>query len=204
MTTKIKTAEDYKREQEKRDAKGKRNLEKALKNFRCPAGYDARWVTDLYGRGECFQVSNATESITFYVHGDGTTSFDTAQGRRTFDRRGVESSFYWMKQYDGDSSEYAPPAAIIERQLERIKESRAKFATAIAIPQIGFTIQPAELENLKKTLESGGSRTFTPAGFGTGYRLSTKWSRSASQATSELQVFLGIRKPVFVERIDCD
>jgi hypothetical protein len=199
----MKTHEDYKREAAERDRKGKVALEKFVKRFKCPEGYTAEWVTDMYGRGDTFKVHNATESFSFYVHGDGTTSFDTAQGRRTFDRRGVESSFYWQKMYDGDKQKY-DPNAIITRQLERIGESRARMVTAVAIPEIGFTIQPEELTKLRATLRAGGHRSFAPSGFGTGYVLTTKRTRFSKVATAALAKFLDVGRTVYVEKFDHD
>lgn len=193
----------YKREQEAAERKGRAALERVVKKFKCPEGYVAEWTKDMYRGGECFKVHNATESFTFYVHGDGSTSFDTAQGRRTFDRRGVESSFYWQKMYKGDTQKY-DPNAIIERQMQRVKESRERMATAVAIPQIGFVMQPDDLEKMRAELKRGGSRSFMPSGFGTGYVLTAKRGRFSKPVGAELEKFLNVGRPVYVETFDAD
>ena len=60
---------------------------------------------------------------------------------------------------------------------------------------------PEEIEEIKKQLRAGGSPEFHPAGFGTGYRISTRHSRWSHPAP-KLSQFFGVQ--VYTETMDCD
>lgn len=177
-------------------------LNAVIEKLVIPAGYTGELLTDEHDRLG-YRVKNATEDITFWIDGDGTTTFDTAQGRRTFDRRGIESSFYWKPLYDGDERD---PMAVIPEQLARVAERRAAFVGTVRIPGLpgGHVISPGELTKLRTELNSGGQRSFAPAGMGTGYTVTAKRSRWSKPASKELAAFLDVRRPVYVETYDAD
>jgi hypothetical protein len=198
----------HKAREEKERAQQKRVLEKAIKLIDIPEGYAGELRMGDY----CweYRVFNSTEEIIFCGGGVGTTNFDTKLGRRTFDRRGVDASFYWLPHdYERKRGKRATKEslnAVIPEQLRRIAESRARFETAVPIPEIGHTIQPAELEKLRAELNRGGTRSFHPAGFGTGYVLTTaaKRARWAKPASAALTAFLNVKRAVYVETFDAD
>ena len=134
----------------------------------------------------------------------GHTRFKSANGRwHTFDRIGVEDSFYFASLYKGDDNAY-DVNAIVAEQLARIEKALAAAATAISIPGIPFTVQPARLAAMKEQLAAGKCITFTPSGFGTGYVISKqapKWD--ARRAIRETESFFGVA-PLYVRTMDCD
>lgn len=177
-------------------------IDKLVENKCIPAGFTAELLTDEHDRLG-YRVANATEDITFWLDGDGTTNFATAQGRRTFDRRGIEASFYWKPLYAGDERD---PLAVIPEQLARVAERRAFYENVLKIPGLpsAFVIAPDDLEKLRADLNRGRDRTFTPAGMGTGYTISTKRGRYGRPASKELVEFLAVKRTVYVESFDAD
>jgi hypothetical protein len=141
------------------------------------------------------------EPLTSYsMRGHGHTSFTTSQGTRTFDRTGVEDSFYVSVKDD-----VAAIRKTIERQLEKIAESRARISNSVPVPGIGFLVTPEAKASVTALLKAGKSHSFTPSGFGTGYRLSagkrkSSWDRRAS---SEMEAFFDV-SPIWLQTLDCD
>ena len=133
-----------------------------------------------------------------YCVGAGHTSFQTKLGRRTFDRRGVNDSFYVD---EGDDVQTVDKK--IADQLKRVAESVEKMERSIEVPSLGFTVTPELLEEIKAKLGKGKEHTFRPAGFGTGYVLSKKRSRWAEKAKPEVNAFFGVGT-LYMQRIDCD
>jgi hypothetical protein len=130
--------------------------------------------------------------------GSGHTSFSTKLGRRTFDRRGVEDSFYVDKD---DTVEKVNEK--VRRQIEKVAESVSRMARSQAIPVLGFTVTPEALEEIKAKLAKGKSHTFTPSGFGTGYVISKKRSRFARHCDPAINAFFGVGA-LYFETLDCD
>jgi len=119
----------------------------------------------------------------------GHTVFKTERGGwSTFDRRGIEDSFYLGNYSD-------PPAdvsRVIQEQLAKIAVSKETSKKMVKIPGFGYSVHQDELEALKKKLAMGRSHSFTPAGMGTGHRLSTKPSRFATKMPFETAEFFGV------------
>ena len=129
----------------------------------------------------------------------GHTSFTTTQGTRTFDRTGVDDSFHV-----GLCDDVADIRTKIERELKRIAESRARISDSIPVPQIGFLVTPESRAEISAKLKKGGSHSFTPSGFGTGYRLSTRQqSRYDQRASQALEAFFSA-SPIYMQTLDCD
>lgn len=112
-----------------------------------------------------------------------------------FDRRGVEDSFYMEEGEDF--------AAVAEEQFARIRKSISVETTLIAIPGIPFRVTPDRLTDHKQRLSSGGSTSFMPSGFGTGYRVSTKKTRFSKTLPEETAALLGVAN-AYYETFDVD
>lgn len=135
------------------------------------------------------------------VAADGSTFFEEIPGSgswRTFDRRGIDSSFHAGSLED--------PAETVTAELHRIEKARERGKKMISIPEFGWRVHADDLPELKRELAAGKSHSFTPAGFGTGYRVSIKRPpgrygvKQLPNATAE---FFGV--PVlWAESLDCD
>jgi hypothetical protein len=115
------------------------------------------WYAGENRLNQKYVLSNLKDEIkfTFNPGGDGTTSFKVKDGWRTFDRIGVESSFYWKHfNYKGAPKVYLNE--VLNEQLERIAKSREYSKTAITIPQIGFSVSPDGLRRLKEAFKKKG------------------------------------------------
>lgn len=164
-----------------------------------------------YSNGEpkplVFVLTKADEIvIKFDQGGSGHTSYKAAGAWYTFDRRGVEDSFYHQPMFSTDKVK--DPNAIVTEQMDRIAKQLEYKKTAVQIPGIPFTTSPAGIADLKARLTKNGSITFTPSGFGTGYVIYSKKppARRYSQmrlAPPELNNFLGIT-PLWIDKFDAD
>jgi len=208
----MKTQAQYKAEADAQQRKYQAELEKLAPKFPVPDGFTTEWRDNYLGCGwRVFVMTkpNDTEFI-FLPGGSGTTNFETKDGRRTFDRRGVDDSFYW-KGYSFFKRATKRPLAdvkqILDEQLERIAKSRTFHETALKVPQIGHSVSPDALTTYKAKLKAGKHITFTPSGFGTGYNVVTRkparpwWG--VQRATPELEKFFD-HSPLWVESFDCD
>lgn len=146
-------------------------------------------ISDLpsqrYKAGEKLPITNTIDDLDCSGH----TVFKTEKGGwATFDRRGVEDSFY-LGSY-GDSP--ADVSRVIQEQLVKIEASKETSKKMVTIPGFGYSVHQDQLESLKKKLASGQSHSFTPSGFGTGHRVSTKKSRYATKMPAETAKFFGV------------
>lgn len=195
----------------KRVKADQKELEKFVPTIPVFPGWVGAWkpdVTELYGE----RIETPSYVLTwaenhmrmeFRAGGDGTTSFEVAgKGWLTFDRRGVESSFYW-KAWDYKGAETPDIGAVMIATCERIKQRREYYTSAISIPQIGHTVSPAGKVALIEEIRKIGFRNFMPSGFGTGYTISTKQVRFSNRAKPELEAFIGIT-PLYVSTFDAD
>lgn len=178
------------------------SLEAFVKRLPAFEGFTGTWYDD-----KDYVLNNAAGDIRFEFHpgGDGTTSFKAQDGNwLTFDRRGVDSSFYW-RAFDYKGAGMPDIKEVIAEQLTRIATSREFQKFALKIPQIGHSISPVGLERLKEEFRKNdtASRSFHPAGFGTGYTVSRTRSRFATRATKALEDFIGV-SPLYVSTFDAD
>lgn len=134
----------------------------------------------------------------------GHTSYKGKNGVRSFDRRGVEDSFY-VRDWDGKLMTVDELRTTLVDQLGKARAALARDAEAMPVPGLpgGFTLTQAELENRRHQLTKTGYVRFMPTGFGTGYIVSKKRSRWANKAKKELVDFLGMGD-LYVESLDCD
>jgi hypothetical protein len=160
------------------------------------------WGRDAPNRMTFVLENHQDVKIVFDDYGGGHTSFKTPRGWLSFDRRGVEDSFYHRPLFKGDKKRDLNE--LVTEQLERVRDRQAYYAAAVPIPGIPFTVAPDGVEGLKERLKKG-SLTFTPSGFGTGYVVSKRPQRGqqSKRATSELETFLG-SSPLFVSTFDAD
>ena len=145
-------------------------------------------VSDLpsqrYSKGEKLPITNTVDDLDC----NGHTVFKGAKGWLSFDRRGIEDSFY-LGNYGESPTDVS---RVIQEQLVRIEEAKETSKKMVAIPGFGFSVHQDQLEALKKKLASGQSHSFTPSGFGTGHRVSTKRSRYATKMPAETAKFFGV------------
>lgn len=195
-------------------AKEVKELEAAVKKLPALEGFTGTWVDDRFFRpgGETknyvLTSADGTIKFTFLTGGVGRTDFETSAGWRTFDRTGVESSFYW-KPWDYKGAEKVDMKKVFADQLRRIAERRDYAKTAVKVPEIGYTVAPGSIPELKARLRKSGSISFTPSGFGTGYCVTRRrpspsaMRYGAKRAGKELEKFFG-HSPLFIETMDCD
>lgn len=130
----------------------------------------------------------------------GHTSYKDENGHwRTFDRHGVGDSF-GVGDYGEDPNDMA---TVLSEQITRCVVGREKSKQMVQIPGFGFRIHRDQIEEVKKLLKSGGRKTFTPSGFGTGHILSIKQSRYSKRLPQETAEFFGVNA-LYDETFDHD
>jgi len=140
------------------------------------------------------------EKLSSYTYvASGHTTFKTTKGDYSFDRRGVDDSFY-LKLTDGPEEFLAT----FREQLKKIEATRARHANAVTVPGFSALVSPEQKTEIIEKLRSGKAHEFRPAGFGTGYKLSLRQhSRWDKRAKPETEAFFGV-SPIFIEETDCD
>jgi hypothetical protein len=184
------------------EAKVLKAFEKHIDKLKVPNG----WIGTMYQHGDELEytVTNSIDiKIHFYSSGRGKTAFKVDKGWLTFDRHGVEASFYHMSLFNGDKPD--PINDIFAAQLKRIAERQEYYKTAIQIPTLPHTTSPEGLPKLKEQLKKSGQLMFNPAGFGTGYHLSTKRTKQWGErrADPELEKFLD-QTPIWLTTVEMD
>lgn len=106
---------------------------------------------------------------------DGTTRFKHKDFWASFDRIGVESSFYVDEGREDGPFEPRLAAAIVA-QKARVEKYLAMDAGRVDVPGLpfGWRLSPEALAVTKTRLLRGETVTWTPSGFGTGYHLCVK------------------------------
>jgi len=129
-----------------------------------------------------------------------TTNYKAKGKEFTFDRYGVDDSFY----YEGLTK--LPKQ--IDEQRERVKAAQARLALTESFDMgpIRLMLSPETLQAIVTKLKSGKTHTYHPSGFGTGYYFSTnpkiknRWD--TAKASSQLEKLVGAR--VYVSSYDAD
>lgn len=188
---------------------------------RCPATDDyLRLLDEQEAQLHRYELRlvNATTHINFELRlGDdrtaewsmieGTTDFtvntDGTGGSRTFDRTGVDSSFH----ADVGETPDDVRRTLLE-QIARVASSRERLARSTTVPGLpgGWLVTPEQRIEIAKLLRAGKSYSFTPSGFGTGYRLSTDRPGYGRRTglPAETSTFFGVAGSLFYEPLDCD
>jgi hypothetical protein len=171
--------------------------------IKIPDGFTATMALDVnHGVSQMvFTLASENVIIRFDQSGCGHTEYKFGAGWRTFDRRGIEDSFYHLPLYPGHEIE--PLDEIVTKQLTRVAEMIEYHKTAMPVPGLPFSVSPARLRVLKTDIANKGWVIFVPAGMGTGYRVSRKVSTYSTRATPELEAFLGV-SPLYVSTFDHD
>lgn len=185
-------------------AKGHRELTKIAKSF--PG---ATVVSDKDNYGEPMAKLTVPEGqgvdiiLTFYKGSKEPrceTRFRAKGGEYSFDRLGVEDSFYF--------EDWAKLPQQVSEQVARAKKRQEHLAntTAFNLGPVTLMLTPEGLDNIVKTLQAGKTYTYHPSGFGTGYYFSTnarirnRFDRA--QASKELVQKVG--KAVYISSFDAD
>jgi hypothetical protein len=125
-----------------------------------------------------------------------------AKGKEfTFDRLGVEDSFY----YEGATKLRDQ----VMQQIERVKESQERLANTREFNLGPRTIMADQkrIDSIVADLKAGKSFTYRPSGFGQGFVFSTSPRNSNRferhlKASKELTDLVG--KALYIQSMDCD
>jgi len=159
--------------------------------------YPAVRFQPMIGDIEINIVIRAPKETRFSI-GDGHVYFDTAKGRMSFDRIGVDDSFY----IDAEDTP-ASVALIFKEQLNRIEECRARLARSLTVPGLGYNLTPERLAEYQVVLKAGHSIRLAPSGFGIGHILSTRRGRYSHPAGAAINDFFKVG-PLHIEAFDHD
>ena len=183
-------------------------FQKFMKTLQVPAGFTASWETEQVSRDykiEVYVLTSESMTLRFDQDGAGHTTFKLFDGSTvSFDRRGIDDSFYhyasWSRTIDKEDLN-----ALVAEQIQRVTQYLEKAATFISIPGLPFTTTPQALEIQKKKLRSkNGHITLCPAGFGTGYIISTvKVNSYQKRALQVTEAFFGT-SPLYISTFDAD
>lgn len=156
--------------------------------------------------GDGIEIKVGGLAITDDGWADGHTSFTTSKGQRTFDRTGVEDSFY----VDAKDTVKSVNAKIAE-QITRVAESRARLARSETVPGLpgDWSVTPERRAEVGSALRTGGYHNFTPSGFGIGYCVTTRRPRDMRYGGGGMlplvtSKFFGLTKPLYYTTLDCD
>jgi len=153
------------------------------------------------GEGRRESIFLASGHVEFKVPGGGV---------RTYDRYGVEDSFYIDNPAQWPEwREDGPPDVIVKTNEtirhfieERIPESLARIARSEQVPTLPFSVTPEQKQGITSQLLSGVSYSFMPSGFGTGYTLHAQRLYMAERSPA-LQKFFDV-PCVYVSTFDAD
>lgn len=150
-----------------------------------------------------------------HAYVSGHTRFKIASGKwLTFDRSGIEDSFYPTKYvaksesngYEGSVVVMTPSElhALVLEQIVKAKAFIERHKTMIDVPGLPFRLTPDRLAEHKQALKAGKHVTLLPGGMGTGYDLSTKkTSRYSRVAKPETARFFEVQT-LYMDMIDHD
>lgn len=193
-----------------------------MKGIETPEGFEReqRVETWTWGpdRREYHVLRLTAPGVEIEVHFDGGresfalasghVTFDTPLGKRTFDRYGVEDSFYvdnpgkWGDGRDPIAQANEEIRRVIE---ERIPEALERLARSEQLPDIPFSVTPEQKRAVTDRLKLGRGYDFVPAGMGTGYTLTT-WQPARdpyAKRSPELAKFFDV-PDVWVSTFDAD
>lgn len=178
-------------------------LTQAPRSYHNSQGFEYK-LTLPVGEGMEIQVyldDKAKRSNDQWGGHSGTVNY-TAKGKQfTFDRTGVEASFYW-------GSKGEDIVATLRKQVERVKEKQASFANRkeVNLGPVTLFMTLESIQRMVDTLKSGKTHTYQPSGFGTGYFFSVKPTirnrYDTAKASAELERLVGQR--VFISQFDAD
>lgn len=127
---------------------------------------------------------------------DGHTYFKNGSYWSSFDRRGIEDSFYV------DPIPRETPQQVVDGQIERVKKTLENAKNFIKIPGFNWSIHKDNIEKVKEEIKKHG-HTFAPRGMGRAERLKAKPDRYSRPANKETAEFFGF-KQLWIDDIDWD
>lgn len=184
-------------------------FERIMSKLKVPEGFTLTKGTEPVwgntGGWIVYTLKSDKVELKFDQNGDGSTNFMVTNGKtvekwHTFDLRGVGPSFNfvtWQGKSMGDINK------IVAKELKRVEERLEYYKTALSLPGTAFTVQPKELESMKKRLNNGQPISFMPSGFGAGFVFTIYRSRLNRPATQAQREFFGVSN-LYVEQLDCD
>lgn len=102
----------------------------------------------------------------------------------------------------------ADVAALCVGEWARCEAAAARSKTMVAVPGLpgGWRVTPSRRAQITADLKARKSATFTPAGFGTGYLVTTRPRRGfdVNRLPTATSDFFGVVGPLFYETLDCD
>ena len=130
---------------------------------------------------------------------NGHVNYTHNGGHYSYDRRGVEDSFYNGNRFD------ANPNDQITEQLARIEASRGRIDNSVEIPVLGRLISNERLAEVRKDFQSKKSEGFgsQPSGFGTAYYITKNQTRWSKRADERLEKFFGY-SPLYIQESEMD
>lgn len=132
---------------------------------------------------------------------NGHVNYTHNGGHYSYDRRGVEDSFYNGNRFDENPNDQ------ITEQLARIEASRGRIDDSVEIPVIGRLINKGTLEDVKQGFKKGAIYSSYPSGFGTAYNISPKRSKHAIdrayRASEKLEKFFE-HSPLYITENEMD
>lgn len=184
-----------------------------LQSIKVPEGYTWRYQPSQGYSSEAWVLENIQIKLEFDLRGGGHTSF-TPDGKRwlTFDRRGIEDSFYWLPFSIAKNVKAAEPDlnAIVDEQRKKCVAAIADNHNVLDIPGTCFRAHKNRVEEWKKLIKAGKVALMTPAGMGTALHVRSKAAPPRSRgynpwrrAPAELEAFMGLG-PLWVESVDWD
>lgn len=139
------------------------------------------------------------DNSKFSVGADGHTTFQKpgSKGMSSFDRTGIEDSFYLDKKESATEK--------VRGEIERIKSSVRVSKTMVDVPDTGYRVTPTRLEEMKSILRGKmGYVDLHPYGMGTGTRISARKLTPHDKPGSEkLAKALG-QKRVYISTFEYD
>lgn len=147
----------------------------------------------------CASKYNGLEAgATWYI--TGHTSWSEGEKWFTFDRRGINDSFY---AHNGEKDQFASNDIneAVVAEYEKIAEQRE--IVTVEIPDTNIHYAEKRIDELRKKLQAGGTIAITPSGMGVGYEFSSKSGRWTSPATAEQKKFWNVDR-LFFSTLDCD
>jgi len=149
--------------------------------------------------------------VTFYqgkMEVTGTTNYKEGDGWYTFDRRGIENSFYMQEGLEGwqdpESDIRKGGQAMLEAQIERAEKAIQRLTGMLTVPHFGHRISEEKRSEIAKKLKAGKSHMFTPGGFGTAWEVSTRQNRWAERVPVEVAKFFGVETQLYKLAHDYD
>lgn len=184
-----------------------------VESMTAPDGFTQSMREDRFGRMTCeYIVFKSDDVVVEFGLGEkdkewealpspcgmsGTVNFKVHGKWYTFDRPGIEQSFY--------DDFRADPQAILEAQIVRARAEieRMSKSTYVQVPGTQITLEATHKKKISDDLKAGKGAQITPAGMGIGYALSTKKQSQWSHPVPAMAKFFGVTK-LYADTLDCD